>query len=290
MADIGVREKFMNLRNVEIDDYLDSNGKVRSSSQIQRLVLYQMFLHSDRYSRKLDELRGPLRLSLDAVRTAVKALVQSGILRVTKDVVGLPKVYEIDHVRIAEMQHSKGDATPGLTLCSEQTVQSEGLSRTEGVSVQDRGSVCPGQTHITVRTEDRTVNTDGVLDSDQPRTLEGDELASSKDAISNFGVTIPPSIDTAEFRSAWQEWLSYQLQKNGTRYPTLSAQKTLMHLSQFSVSQAIEKIERAIASNWQGCCYPQRQSLPIANAIPRANVASAVRPDSFKRAIPKARA
>lgn len=70
-------------------------------------------------------------------------------------------------------------------------------------------------------------------------------------------VSIPPELDTAEFREAWGRWLVYRRERRLTMAAmTLTGQ--LRKLATSANGNAVEWIEAAITGGWQGLYEPRK--------------------------------
>src|SRR5690606_1795050 len=64
-------------------------------------------------------------------------------------------------------------------------------------------------------------------------------------------VSLPPSIDTLEFREAWLEWVEHR-REIGKPVTERGAKLGIAKLERYGAAKAIEAIHEAIAAGWQG--------------------------------------
>ena len=62
---------------------------------------------------------------------------------------------------------------------------------------------------------------------------------------------IPASLDCVEFKSAWNDWINYQIEKKHKLTPT-TQKRQLASLGKFSPVTAIAMIDQSISAGWQG--------------------------------------
>lgn len=66
------------------------------------------------------------------------------------------------------------------------------------------------------------------------------------------GTTIPPELDSEDFRKAWGEWKAERQTRKAKPYTSRGEQSQLKHLAKFGPAVAIEAIRESIRNNWQG--------------------------------------
>jgi hypothetical protein len=81
--------------------------------------------------------------------------------------------------------------------------------------------------------------------------------SSSSETSEEVSPPLPPNLDTAEFRSAWEDWLAFRRKK---RKPVSEdgGRDTLADLAKYGPEIAVATIRRSIRSDWQGL-FPERE-------------------------------
>ncbi len=89
--------------------------------------------------------------------------------------------------------------------------------------------------------------------------------------VQGEGSALPPSLDTPEFRSAWQAWVTYRREKRKKLTPSTIA-KQIKQLAEWGSSKAVMAIESSIRNGWQGLFEPE-ESAEVPEPTPRDPVA-----------------
>ena len=92
---------------------------------------------------------------------------------------------------------------------------------------------------------------------------EGEERRGSggtDSAIIPMGVTLPPNLDTAEFRSAWSDWETHRREIKKKLTPTQSAAQ-IAQCAAWGHEVAIRTIRHTITMGWQGLRQPDPSKL-----------------------------
>jgi hypothetical protein len=80
-----------------------------------------------------------------------------------------------------------------------------------------------------------------------------------KQGKNNTTVNIPKTLDTPEFREAWDEWTQYRAERKLCRWVPMTQRKQLKRMAAMGVDRALEMIEWSIMQGWQGL-YETRAS------------------------------
>lgn len=67
---------------------------------------------------------------------------------------------------------------------------------------------------------------------------------------------IPESLNTADFRRAWSDWIAYRREKNQTLKPT-TVKRQLAQLEKWGPTVAVASIEQSILQGWTGIFEPK---------------------------------
>ncbi len=92
------------------------------------------------------------------------------------------------------------------------------------------------------------------------------------------GPAIPGSLDTPEFRAAWQEWLTHRKEKRQKLTPT-AIKRQLATLEKMGVKRATAAIEHSVANGYTGIFEPD----PAKQSTGRARTDQAARRRAEKR-------
>lgn len=90
-----------------------------------------------------------------------------------------------------------------------------------------------------------------VPDTCRPAKRQRKAPATSAPASALALETIPPELDTVEFREAWGRWLAYRKEKRATVTPTTAAAQ-LKRFAKHGLPASLWSIEQSIANGWQG--------------------------------------
>jgi len=71
-------------------------------------------------------------------------------------------------------------------------------------------------------------------------------------------VQVPKSIDTPNFRAAWQDWLTYRKERRFTAYKPKSLEGQYKALAEWGEHAAIASIRDSIRNQWQGLFAPKQ--------------------------------
>lgn len=86
----------------------------------------------------------------------------------------------------------------------------------------------------------------------------------SKQKVAEAPVVIPPVLDTIEFKTAWQEYITHRSQNGMKSLKMKSIQRTYDAMANWGHDAAIEAINTSIRNGWQGIFEPRSQ----VNAVP----------------------
>lgn len=82
---------------------------------------------------------------------------------------------------------------------------------------------------------------------------------------------IPPSLDTPEFRAAWERWKTHRREIRHTLKPTTAASQ-LRTLEAWGVARAIAAIDHTVFKGWQGLVEPQETRQAASNGTTNGTV------------------
>ena len=71
-------------------------------------------------------------------------------------------------------------------------------------------------------------------------------------------VQVPQSIDTPNFRAAWQDWMAYRKERRFTAYKPKSLEGQYKALAEWGEHAAIASIRDSIRNQWQGLFAPKQ--------------------------------
>lgn len=71
-------------------------------------------------------------------------------------------------------------------------------------------------------------------------------------------IQVPESIDTPNFRAAWQDWLTYRKERRFTAYKPKSLEGQYKALAEWGEHAAIASIRDSIRNQWQGLFAPKQ--------------------------------
>ena len=117
--------------------------------------------------------------------------------------------------------------------------------------------------------------TDALGDSPPGQATQPDQekKAKKKESPSLLPEALPPSLDTPEFRAAWDEWKTYKREGRAKLTESTKA-KQLKKLAGWGTARGIAAIELSIASGWKGLFEGKdgTGSKSFAPASPAANL------------------
>ena len=87
------------------------------------------------------------------------------------------------------------------------------------------------------------------------------ESISSPKPPFDFGIVLPPCLESEEFRTAWAEWVQHKKEIRKKVTPT-SAKKAIKALSKLGTQRAVAAIELSIEKGWVGIYEDQSNGKP----------------------------
>lgn len=124
------------------------------------------------------------------------------------------------------------------------------------------------------RPRDNGTNVPGTTGRDRGPEKRREEKI-EKTATPSLVPPLPTSLDTVEFRIAWEDWLR---DRRTRRKPVteLAAQRQLANLEKWGVAKAIQAIENAIANGWTGLFEPTDTGRPTPAPYQPSNSGKAI--------------
>ena len=196
--------------------------------------------------RRLGEMSN---MSLRQVTRAIAELVSANLLTKTGDArSGKRLSYTIQQMSepTPDSRRSETEPTPDRRTPGEEPTPDS--RRSEQPTPDSRRGYA---TQSYLPTPDRRTELEPIelepVNKNNPPAPKGE----SSDSLS----LIPESLDTAEFRIAWQEWLGFRSERKPKVTPR-SAKMALKKLEQFGPARAVAAIETSIANGYQGLFEP----------------------------------
>lgn len=87
-------------------------------------------------------------------------------------------------------------------------------------------------------------------------------------------VTLPFALDTPAFTQAWNDYLEYRRQRRLPKLVAISIQKLWDKLSDYGPEVAVEALNQAVMSGWQGV-FPERVQRELGVGRPQSRTAAA---------------
>jgi hypothetical protein len=186
-------------------------------------------------------------LSLNTVRRAISAMPANEMAIIEKGkAVGRPSKYRIIINERSDANCAHGEHSSEPNYAHGEHSQNGDCAHSEHTTMPKNE---PNYAHGgTLTLQEHTI--------EQPKARKRASGLSSK---ASEDVPIPPTLDTPEFRTAWDEWLQHRRQIKKPLQP-LSQQKQLDEFTSWGPDRAIAAIDHTIRKSWQGIREPDRQN------------------------------
>jgi uncharacterized protein YdaU (DUF1376 family) len=104
-------------------------------------------------------------------------------------------------------------------------------------------------------------------DADQIPTMNHEPIKNSKKSREIAPVVFPSTLDTPEFKLAWEDYCEYRKSSRYAKLKPKSVESQLLTMSAWGNADAIESIRATIRNGWQGL-FPVRRTMPNTPAKP----------------------
>lgn len=160
-------------------------------------------------------------------------------------------------IEVGWLQSRNGSiVVPNFDRHLSQTAKNRSLTSQRVASHKKRKGNAASVTNALPREEKRREENTGG-NTNNPLTPLGEAAAPrGSPKFDPLAVQIPEAIGTAEFRSAWAEWIAYRREKKKPLSPRAVAGQ-LADLARYGPAGAVESIRQSIRNDWQGLFDPK---------------------------------